>query len=259
MPNPFEHQEIRDWWFSAVAPSGVIEDEIYTHGSGPFEEYEFDAFLRQFGIRIVEPSTDLTTLVIGQKEWDSEVLSEIIEARRGQHLLVYSQEMLLALLSTGKDPLDSPRIARAFGEGHPVLKYIQDWGFDWPNAKSTFVPGASGDVETVDWEGESLLKLMGYTAGAKGRDQGMRREILRRAFLENPPSVSDTQYLNQWAEPGSGTRLYKMAERITLNINLQTPKPQLQEAVRHWREDLAWLRSEFYDGKHTFHWPYPNV
>lgn len=259
MATPFHQEELRDWFFSGMTLGENVEIPIFTHGSGPFEEYEFDGFLRGFGIQIIGPSEDLEVLVVGREDWDSDKIQEVIEARRGKQLRIYSQEMFLALLASGNDPLDSPNIATVFGEEHPALQYIQDWGFDWPNAKQPVVFGSSGAIEADDWKIESFLKFMGYTAGAKGRDRNARRAALRMAFLENPSYVPDAQYLRVWGEPESATRLRKIAERLEININLRIDVPKMREAVSHWREDLAWLKAEFYDGRYTFPWPSPTV
>ena len=233
-------------------PGGVA-----TLGSYPFEEHEFDDFLKGLGITAHAPSHDLNVLVVGQQDWEEDQLHEAIEARRGRELRIYSQEMFLSLLRTGFDPLEDPTVAEFFGKGHPALEYIQDWGFDWPVTR--IVPIAAGSTVATGLRERSPLKIFGYTVGTNGRNEQERRLALKNAFYAdfnaNPRLV---EFLPKWGDPESGTRLKKMAEHISMNVELRS-RGRWPEADNHWREDLAWLKVTFYDGKHTFHWPSPNV
>ena len=166
--------------------------------------------------------------------------------------------MLLGLLGTGYDPLDDPVVAEYFGKGHPALEYIRDWGFDWPNTR--VVPITTGSTVTTGLRERCPLKILGYTAGANGRSQQDRRYALSRAFCANFHSDSRLrEFMPEWGEPQSGKRLQKIAVRISMNVDPLSAGGRRPEAVRHWREDLQWLKATFYDGKHTFSWPSTNV
>lgn len=258
MTNPFQNDKLRDWFFLRLQSIPGLPETIGTVGSEPFEEYGFDEFLEHLGIKISIPSHQLNVLVIGREDWDRDKLHELIEARRGRELRVYSQEMLLSYLGSGSDPLDSPEIAEVFCDGHPALEYIIEWGFDWPRGKIVPALVSPGSHLIGDWNEQSFLKLMGYTAGAKGRNQQKRRDALKRTFEGNLPLKSDENYKAKWGDPRSGLRLMKIAARFSINVTLHSPQGH-DEAVRHYIEDLGWLKVEYYDGKHTFGWPSPQV
>lgn len=257
MSNPFLQPELRDWFFEELATTGLFPNEVGTMGSGPFNEADFDDFISRFGIIARTPSSILNSLVVGREDWDED-LKGVIEARRGKELRVYSQEMFLVYIATSSDPLDSPEIADIFGDGHPALEYIREWGFDWPNARLVPAWSKSGSTVVGEWKEESFLKIMGYTAGTKGQNQAKRRDALRKTFIENLPDLSDARYRVEWGMPESGTRLHKIAERISINVTLHSAQGH-DLAVNHWLEDLDWLKGEYYDGKHTFKWPSPQV
>ena len=69
MPNPFEHTELRDWFLQDVDDSQLFPEEVATLGSYPFDEHEFDDFLKGLGITAHAPSQNLTILVVGQQHW----------------------------------------------------------------------------------------------------------------------------------------------------------------------------------------------
>ena len=254
MSTPFDNENLRNWLLEGCELATLLPNRLGTVGTGPFPESEFVDFLSSLGLEISTPSQELSVLVMGREEWDEDSLHEVIEGRRGMALRVYSQEMVLAYMLVGRDPLDSPEIAESFGDGHPALEYIKEWGWDWP--KTRLVPHSAersfGPVGV--WKAESFLTIMGYTVGTKRRDLQMRRDALRHTFTEELPAVSDDKYRAEWGPPQSGTRLKKMAERISLNILLHYPQGH-QVAVSRWTGDLDWLRRVYYDGHYTFPWP----
>ena len=198
MVSPFQHPELRAWFFDGIDPTGMFPNGVSTTGSCPFDEYEYDSFLAELGIEALSPSFDLNILVIGREDWEEEHLNGVIEARRGKELRVYSQEMFLAYIAGGNDPLESPRVAEIFGEGHPALEHIKEWGFDWPTTRLVPTFSSPGITATGEWKEESFLKIMGYTAGAKGRDCSKRRSALHKAFVEELPEMSDANYVAEW-------------------------------------------------------------
>ena len=230
---------------------------VATLGSFPVEEDEFDNFLEGLGITFHATSPDMNVLVVGQRDWEDH-LKKAIESRRGNQLRVYSQEMFLALLRAGRDPLESPTVAILFGKGHPALEYIQEWGFDWPTTR--IVPYSRRVIVTQKLRDNSPLTILGYKVGktGKGKKERLKSLIatLHTDFNLNPRLA---EFLPDWGEPGSGTRLQKMAKYISMNIYPRSAGGRRQEAVRDWLEDLQWLKTTFYDDKHTFKWPVSRV
>src|SRR5579859_6691420 len=121
---------------NAAMCRAILGQEVITMGSGPCEEGKFDNFLRECRVEVYSPLVGgREVLVIGQENWDPQDLDETIEARAGQRLRVYSQEMVLASLAFARDVFDllDHEDLIAFADGHPALTYLmQDIGFDWP-------------------------------------------------------------------------------------------------------------------------------
>ncbi len=254
MSDPYQNETIRNWFFSNKMPTHSLPKWIGTVGSNPFEETEFDNFLKEFGFEISAPSRELSVLIIGRSEWDEKALHEVIESRRGRELRVYSQEMLLSYLGSGKDPLNYPEVSTGFSEGHPALEHIIDWGFDWPNTKIVPPLQSTGTVSAKGWNDKSILKYMGYNTGVKGRNPDMRRAAIRGAFLEQLPTESASYGVRDWGTAGSGVRLQKIAERLSINVTNQSALGH-HEAAQQNLDDLRWIKTEYYDGRYTFRWP----
>lgn len=254
MSNPFQHIELLDWFFEGKNGATFFPNGVVILGNGPFHEDELYPFLTNLNIPVSSLNSGVDVLVVGREDWDF-FLHDAIEARRGQELRVYSQEMFLSYLGCGYDPLENPDIAHIFGDGHPALEFIREWGFDWPTTRLVPSLGGSGVSETSGWKPESFVKLMGYTVGAKGQDPLKRRLALQKAFFGDLPKAADPDYIAEWGPPQSGIRLRKIAERLNINIVLGLSRDNMDLAVRHWLDDMAWLKSTYYDGRYTFAWP----
>ena len=161
MSDPFQNETIRNGFFANRMATHSLPRRIGTVGSSPFEETEFDNFLKEFGFEIFAPSEKLNVLIIGRSDWEEKALHEVIESRRGRELRVYSQEMLLSYLGSGKDLLDYPEVSTGFSEGHPALEHIVEWGFDWPNSRIVPPFQSSGGVSIKGWNEKSLAKSVG--------------------------------------------------------------------------------------------------
>jgi hypothetical protein len=242
---------IRDWLFNAKSLKWN-NAHLLIHGSGPFDFSDFKDFLTRcpFQVSEVNPYSGFLcgTLIVGQYDWDAELLHSLIEIRSGQTLKVYSQEMFLSLLFTGEDPFDAPRnVLERFAEGHSALEYLADLGFDWP---TTLVFGGGETEVEADWPKIGPLKKMGYKVGAYGiQDAKKRHKILEKAFTGRLPNVYSPAYMQDWGAPNSKQRLKKIADSIASFCSLQKRKkypPRL--AIDHWEADLAWLYKKFYRG-----------
>jgi hypothetical protein len=75
-----------------------------------------------------------------------------------------------------------------------------------------------------------------------------RRDILRRAFEGKIPRADPQKgieaYMEQWGNPGSSQRLWRIARHLAGQINLKRPNHLQARAVGLWREDLDWLYQE---------------
>lgn len=228
MPNPFNDKTLWRWFFTSLNPAPCSESFLSTVGSFPLLEDDFDSLLREGGLEVNYISGDTDVLIIGEEEWDEEDVNELLDAREGKSLKVYSQEMFLSYWACGRDPFEEKReIVELFGEAHPALEFLSDTGFDWP---STFVNLGSSRELTIELVEKGLLKYMGYTVGeSKGLPPNQRRTILETVFKYEVPKFDlSPEYLEQWGEPNSKQRLKKMADSLAAfcrrEKNWVTPK-----------------------------------
>jgi hypothetical protein len=120
-------------------------------------------------------------------------------------------------------------------------------------------PGPGPFPDSSSWPKVGVLKHMGYTAGREGPAEPARRKILRQCFQGPIPNVHDPYYMKGWGRDRTLIRLSKMAwslasfasNRIRMNAGL------IDDASRLWKEDLKWLRKEFYEDH--FHFPWPSL
>jgi hypothetical protein len=257
MSNPFDNVAARDALFAAAGVRDLGFKGVATTGSGPFSEDDFDEFLRRYDFlpRVIGELT--TVVVVGRTEWAREAFGSMLFARSGQQLWVYSQEMFLAYLLTGIDPLNDAACARALGDGHPALAWLETIGFEWPTTRVT-----GGGVTPVpgNWREVGFLKCLGYTVGNGGRSELDRHIILLTAYITPGPRYLETEYLAKWGPPQSAARLKKIANSIAAfcRNHRRLPNPSSQ-AISDWEADLDWLKTTLYDGRHQFQWPGTDV
>lgn len=249
---PFNDEVLRDWFFDSLTSLPFSKDGVATMGSDPFSESSFDDFLYDKGLSIYIPGEDTETLIIGRDEWVEENLEEILDMRAGKQLKVYSQEMFLSYLASGRDPFENEGIARKFGEGHPALEFLAGLGFDWPK---TFVASGNGDF-VAEMPPVGLLSYKGYKVGKSGLLDAQRQEILREVFNSRLPPVFPKSYLQEWGSPFSKERLQKMANSLAAFCRNEKRKSNPSEiAIEDWENDLEWLRRNFHIGRFRFQWP----
>jgi len=258
--SPFDNKELRDWLFQEKSCAELFPYGVATTGSGPFEEGDFDQLLRSVGIGPCDAGGDDEFLIVGREGWNAEAISRQIDFRRGRRLKVYSQEMLLSLLISGRDPFEDRWILQHFGEGHPALDYLMECGFDWP--KTSIVPALIPmEQEESDGSPETgLLGYLGYKTGARGVSRWHRQKILEQAFTCGRPTNIPVENAEEWGEPDSSQRLQKMANSIasfTRNAKRKDHPPE--KAIEDWEEDLDWPAEEYYHGFFTFQWPSTEV
>ena len=184
---------------------------------------------------------------------------QLLDLRTGKSVKVYSQEMALAFLGCGKDPLDGGEaLLRHFSGNHPGLEFLTSIGFPWPS--TDVLPGTrAGYMPDPDWPKRGLLGHIGYHVGKSGKARRERRRILKRAF-EDPelPQVISPRYMVDWGQPNSGTRLHKIAESIASFARLKKRRADsdmFAAAIGDWEGDLDWLEARYHTGPFRFQWP----
>jgi len=257
---PFNSVPIRNWFFQPKTSPGQLPVSVSCIGCGPFESPDFTRFLQDCNIRVLPMDVHSSVVVLGRTEWTEDELDDAIDLRVGQTLKIYSQEMFLAFLAKGVDPFyASTEVLDAFKAGHEGLEFVAT---GWSGWVTTFVPygnrsSGSQRFDSTHWIEESPLRVTGYRVGKTGVEVGERRRILQQAFQQDLPIVGPANYMAEWGEPSSATRLHKMAESIATHCRNQRAKRNAsQQAIEDWESDLKWLRDEFYHGHFSFHWPF---
>ena len=128
--------------------------------------------------------------------------------------------------------------------------------FRWP---TTAVVGDSSSALRIahfDYD-EGLLKFMGYTVGQNGAYRTRRRQVLDYVFNEKVPKVQSYEYMAEWGEPKTTTRLQKLANSLaTFARNAKRRRSSdMDHAVAEWEEDLQYIKESYYDTQHEFPWP----
>lgn len=223
--------------------------KIVTVGSGPFSKSGFDDYLRTLD---VTPRADKCSwIIIGREDWDEERLNKLIDASDLNEVKVFSQELFVAGILTTHDPFSlPPEILMKFAEGHPALEHLINEGFEWPNIKR-------GDGRRGGWgEKESPLSLMGYHVGmTRGLGPQKRRSILKTAYLDEIEELPDAKYMRKWGRPNQSKRLERIANHIADEISKNQNRENCERALKEWRDDLNWLKKEFYTNRMRFKWP----
>lgn len=248
-------------WFFEVGENGQLPTEVIIHGFSPVEERELVQILRQNGVEYEGAySGDVETLIIGREGWNPDDVRRQLDLRTEKSIKVYSQEMILAFLACGRDPLrGEDSMLEFFSSGHPGLSFLKGIGFPWP---STIAFPGLYDLPEPDWPQEGLLSYMGYHVGRNGESTWRRRQILAKVFEYDPlPRVYSADYMEEWGSARSRTRLKKLADTIASlarNEKRRISNSYLQ-AIRDREEDLAWLKQRYYTGQFSFQWPSTSI
>jgi hypothetical protein len=149
--------ELITWLLGKGVPYPTDIHNIMTKGSIPIEEYEYDRLLRSIGLEVYNPNSETEILVLGREGWDIDSINRVLDFRSGSQLRAYSQEMFLAYLISGNDPLleDNEQVRLLAGD-HPGLKFLEDVGFQWP---TTQVPirGESDNFPELPYKRPSFI------------------------------------------------------------------------------------------------------
>lgn len=258
----FNKPRVRAWltgghtsWLWQLKPRQMT---VACVGNGPFTRDSFHRQLNAAGWGIARAgSPEVAFLVTGRDGWYEEEILEHLDAQAGGEIYVLSQEMFLAMLATGDNPLLSAdtRTLMEWAKGHSALQFLIKAGFKWPEVAATVRRALS----QFEGKGESPIHMMGYSVGWSGPPSEERRRILKKAFRGHLPEVgnssSDKAYLALWGAPGSASRLRRMARHLWQQRNMREERDGYEEAVREWSNDLAWLKRNFYKPSMSFKWP----
>jgi hypothetical protein len=233
-------------------------------GSGPWPDTIFKTGLEDPGYQFYPmPDDELEYVIVGKKGWSKADLLAQIEARAGQSLRIYSQEMFFAKLVAGKDPFDAEDVdlLDAFAEDHPALQFLMTLPVPWP----TIIGDESGAIIEADSEdfgvSESPLHILGYRVGSTSDlSTSRRRKILTECFESNGLTFSEDSdhiYVAKWGRGGSAQRLYRIAAHIKSLADGPVGKdPRKPQSRLDWISDLKWLKLQYFSNyKVKFSWP----
>jgi hypothetical protein len=233
-------------------------------GYGPWNDQFLESNLAELDYQFYAmPDADLEYLIVGRKGWSKADLLAQIEARQGNPLRIYSQEMFFAKLVTGRDPFDAEdsSLLEAFAEDHPALQFLMSLPEPWPVVTSE----DSEDIVEVDGEdfgvSESPLHILGYRVGVTSDlSAAERRKILANCFESRELEFSDDsddEYVSKWGRGGGAQRLYRMAAHIKSLADGRVGKDYRKPQARiDWINDLKWLKDKYFNSyKSRFTWP----
>lgn len=228
-----------------------------TVGDGPWDGPEFDRFLQNRGFEPIEPPhTSIDGLVVGMRGWSGDVLSRQIYDKDANSLRVYTQELFVVGLVLGRDPYDvlDQAVIEEVANIHPAIQFILHREFSWPWTASVQDSDSVVEWEEQDWNLESPLMKMGYSARADGPSQDMRRNVLESAFTKQDLlRDSAEEQRTRWGAAYSSQRLYAISHFINWLIGFQGGTSP--DARSKWQSDLDWLKENFYKKTMRFAWP----
>ena len=236
----------------------VVPKKVLLIGDGPWPIDNFTDLLSDLGFEVWQSGckSNIEVVIVGRENWSKPVIDGQIEERDGDSLRIYPQELFILLLAIQADPLvfaDTDALLK-FVDGHPVFEYLFSQEFPWP--ETTFEDGPPATIgEGFDGEdASSPLYKMGYSVAQQVALSAMkRREVLDETYAEeNLPWCISDEYMEDWGQPNSRTRL----RRIAWHLHLMTKRFRRHaEAVSRWESDLDWLKQTYYKPIHRFRWP----
>jgi hypothetical protein len=266
----FKQEVILAWMFSETHPKELQIEHGYLHlmGDGPWDNDSFGRLMEDQNFSLWKlPDADIAHLVVGHKNWHEDDLIAQIDARQGQELRIYSQEMWFAAMTTGRDPFDAedPDLLQAFANGHEALEFLIGQDFPWPDETSRQSGGVNPPVPEELGVLESPMHLMDYRVGKTSPHSEVERraildEILCSKNLPFGDNCSST-YRANWGTPKSAQRLYRMASHIKFIVDGPNGSDYRKPVAREdWVNDLAWLKKNYFRKTvHGFKWPNTQV
>jgi len=234
------------------------EEGVVVVGNEPYPRTQMTRFLKGLGFSVEQPGHEETRLlVVGRQKWSEEQLEKHIQARQGEELRVFSQEMFVMATALARDPFDEcseTELLSLFGAGHPALEFLIGSDLEWPRT----IPNVLSDRPSTFGVDESPLHKLGYRVGRTSALTTRERHAkLRQAFLGKLPFVDSDDYMREWGRPKSPRRLWRMAHHVAYLARTQGQGKHV--AGSHWSSDLQWLKKSFLRPWMQFRWPETHV
>ena len=127
--------------------------------------------------------------------------------------------------------------------------------FPWP---STDISTAISKGAKFERNEVGMLSYLGYHVGLGSLLTGAQRvRLLGQIYSMRLPPLIGLEYMREWGQPDTGTRLRKMAESLASFVKTSKRRnlASFDMAIGHWEADLLHLRRHYYDECFDFIWP----
>lgn len=146
-----------------------------------------------------------------------------------------------------------------------ILELVhEEISFKWPSTDAPTNENPKTSIKEMKEDG--LLLFYGYRVDKKNAKPSNEREIILSDIYENEilstaKKKFDTAYIAKFGEPKTGKRLKQIASTIaSFARNAKRRKTHdFSFAINNWENDLATLKSNFYDGVYDLEFLYPST
>ena len=146
-----------------------------------------------------------------------------------------------------------------------ILELVhEEISFKWPSTDAPTNENPKTSIKEMKEDG--LLLFYGYRVDKKNAKPSNEREIILSDIYENEilstaKKKFDTAYIAKFGEPKTGQRLKQIASTIaSFARNAKRRKTHdFSFAINNWENDLATLKSNFYDGVYDLEFLYPST
>ena len=136
--------------------------------------------------------------------------------------------------------------------------------FKWPSTDAPTNENPKTSIKEMKEDG--LLLFYGYRVDKKNAKPASERErilsdIYEHEILATAKKEFDADYIAKFGEPKTGQRLKQIASTIaSFTRNAKRRKTHdFSFAINNWENDLATLKSNFYDGVYDLEFLYPST
>lgn len=251
----------RDANHQSWAPSSV-----FLAGAGPWERDTLAQFLSSCGFEIVETPANDAAIVLGSLGLDEQVVKVLVELDRNGRLFLFSQELFVLGMIRHCDPYelidDEP--VEQIADSHSSIQTLLQAGVHWPSSPAWTggdeehggLSGGDIDVsgyENYEWQSQSVLSKLGYSAKAGALTLTERRGALDRAVSADLRGIASADELDRFGPPSHTRRLAALVYlMLWLNRFQSADKP---DAQKRRLADLHWLQSRYDPDRTRFRWP----
>ena len=251
--------DILEWLSSPVLGDVfTLPADVAVLGEGPLNENDIITYLA--GLGCVGWEGECPWIIVGRHGFTQAELEDLIDEQWDNEPKILSQELLFAAMTSGHDPFTADKkILMKFAEGHPALEHLLHGGMLWPELIEVEPLNEPMHGQTnTDRVEHSPLNLLGYRVGVtNGLYPNQRHNILRDAFeTANLPQDSTEAYMEEWGQPRTRKRLWRMAHHLTWLVKFQMNNQNMDHAINDWVSDLEWLKRTYYRRSMSFRWPY---